>query len=86
MTAELLQLVLTGPKFHSTPHSDTVGDGVNGIAVECRPSADCAVAPRDSQHPLKIYWDYLSFLFRRIETPGEQEMMELGYRDHLQVG
>lgn len=79
-----VQLVLTGPKFHSAPHSDAMGDGANGIAVECRPSADCAVAPKD-QHPLKIYWDYMSFLFRRIETPSEQEMMEIGYRDHLQV-
>ncbi|CAD7703043.1 unnamed protein product, partial [Ostreobium quekettii] len=78
-----VQLVLSGPKLHTTPQSETLGDGAAGIAVQCPPSASDA---RESyHHPLKIYWDYLSYLFRRMETLTEQELLELGYRDHLQV-
>lgn len=40
----------------------------------------------EQQHPLKPYWEYLSFLFRRQPEPEPDQMLELSYRDYLQVG
>ena len=37
------------------------------------------------QHPLKPYWEYLSFLFRRQPEPDPDQMLELSYRDYLQA-
>jgi protein arginine N-methyltransferase 5 len=34
--------------------------------------------------PLKVYWEYLSFLFRRLEPLTENEAAEYEYRDYLQ--
>ena len=39
----------------------------------------------EQQHPLKPYWEYLSFLFRRQPEPDPDQMLELSYRDYLQV-
>ncbi len=36
-------------------------------------------------HPLQLYYEYLSYLFRRPPLPQGQEEMEIGYRDYLQV-
>ena len=38
------------------------------------------------QHPLSLYHDYLSFLFRRQPEAKPEQMLELSYRDYLQVG
>ena len=35
-------------------------------------------------NPLKPYWEYLSFLFRRMEALSENEQAEFDYRDYLQ--
>lgn len=36
-------------------------------------------------HPLRLHWEYLSYLFRRLpELTGDEEM-ERGYRDFLQA-
>lgn len=43
------------------------------------------VAQADSMHPLRVYCEYLSYLFRKPELPAGQELLELGYRDYLQV-
>ena len=40
---------------------------------------------QQQQHPLKPYWEYLSFLFRRQPEPKPDQMLELSYRDYLQV-
>lgn len=37
------------------------------------------------QQPLKQYHEYLSFLFRRQDEPKPEQMLELNYRDYLQV-
>uniref|UniRef100_A0A1D1ZXU6 PRMT5 TIM barrel domain-containing protein n=1 Tax=Auxenochlorella protothecoides TaxID=3075 RepID=A0A1D1ZXU6_AUXPR len=37
-------------------------------------------------NPLRPYWEYLSFLFRKGEIAAEQQPAELAYRDFLQVG
>lgn len=36
-------------------------------------------------HPLRVYCEYLSYLFRKPPLPGGQEQLEVGYRDYLQV-
>ncbi|KXZ56533.1 hypothetical protein GPECTOR_1g479 [Gonium pectorale] len=36
-------------------------------------------------HPLRPYWEYLCFVFRRLEVVSEQERQEASYRDYLQV-
>ncbi len=53
------------------------GDG----AVEAFP----IVNPGES-HPLRPYWEYLCYLFRRVEDLSAAEVLEAGYRDYLQVG
>ena len=40
---------------------------------------------QQQQQPLKPYWEYLSFLFRRQPEPKPDQMVELSYRDYLQV-
>lgn len=37
-------------------------------------------------HPLRPYWEYLSYLFRKNEGAEESQPAELSYRDFLQVG
>ena len=39
----------------------------------------------EQQHPLRPYWEYLSFLFKRQPEPDPDQMLELSYRDYLQV-
>ena len=36
-------------------------------------------------HPLRVYCEYLSYLFRKPPLPDGQEQLEVGYRDYLQV-
>ncbi len=36
-------------------------------------------------HPLRVYCEYLSYLFRKPPMPDGQEQLEVGYRDYLQV-
>ena len=35
---------------------------------------------------LRIYHEYLSYIFRKPEAPNPQQQLEMGYRDYLQVG
>ncbi|DBA92605.1 TPA: hypothetical protein ACH3X1_002824 [Trebouxia sp. C0004] len=39
----------------------------------------------EQQHPLRPYWEYLSFLFKRQPEPDPDQMLELSYRDYLQA-
>jgi len=36
------------------------------------------------QH-LRIYHEYLSYVFRKPEIPSSQQQLEMGYRDYLQA-
>ncbi|KAL4443757.1 hypothetical protein ABPG75_011494 [Micractinium tetrahymenae] len=73
-----VQVVLSGNAHHSLPEaapaSNAVAAGPGGAVVP-------VAAP---QNPLRLYWEYLSFLFRKIEATSEQEVVEMGYRDYLQ--
>jgi protein arginine N-methyltransferase 5 len=37
------------------------------------------------KNPLRIYLDYVAYLFQKMESLSEQERIELGYRDFLQA-
>jgi protein arginine N-methyltransferase 5 len=47
-------------------------------------AASLALAAAAAAHPLRPYWEYLSWLFRRSEGGGEVDAAEVGYRDFLQ--
>lgn len=50
------------------------------------PGTDGEAAPIGAaNHPLRCYWEYLSYIFRKLEATSEQEMVEMGYRDYLQA-
>ncbi len=36
-------------------------------------------------HPLRLHWEYLSYLFRKLPALSSNEELERGYRDFLQV-
>lgn len=36
-------------------------------------------------HPLRQHWEYIVYLFRKIDPVSEQELVEAGYRDYLQA-
>ncbi|KAK9854496.1 hypothetical protein WJX84_003535, partial [Apatococcus fuscideae] len=73
-----VQVILTGPAHHSVPGAATA-DGQQAV------QANGANIVLPDQHPLQVYLEYISFLFRRLPTPEAQELMEVGYRDFLQA-
>lgn len=56
----------------SVPDSAT---GAGGFSI---------VNPGES-HPLRPYWEYLCFLFRKLEPLCERDRVEADYRDYLQA-
>lgn len=36
-------------------------------------------------HPLRPYWEYLSYLFRKLPVLSSDEQLEADYRDYLQA-
>jgi hypothetical protein len=36
-------------------------------------------------HPMRLHWEYLSYLFRKLPALSANEELERGYRDFLQV-
>ena len=36
-------------------------------------------------HPMRLHWEYLSYLFRKLPVLSANEELERGYRDFLQV-
>lgn len=79
-----VQVVLTGQACHTPPPAPPKppqpaapdSDGVGGTF---------SITDPGESHPLRPYWEYLCFLFRRLEAVGEQERQEASYRDYLQV-
>ncbi len=49
------------------------------------PAGTSSSNSQEQQHPLRPYWEYLSFLFKRQPEPDPDQMLELSYRDYLQV-
>ncbi|KAL3148615.1 Protein arginine N-methyltransferase 5 [Trebouxia sp. C0009 RCD-2024] len=54
-------------------------------AASTSSSRDQQQQQQQQQHPLKPYWEYLSFLFRRQPEATPDQMLELSYRDYLQA-
>lgn len=73
-----LQLILSGQSRHSDP-SPASASGTP-VSVSCEGNALVG----GEQH-LRIYHEYLSYLFRKPEPPSPQQQLEMGYRDYLQV-
>ena len=69
-----MQVIITGQARHSLPGS---GDQVAKL------DANGSVVKADQE--LRIYHEYLSYLFRKPELPSQQIETELQYRDYLQV-
>lgn len=42
-------------------------------------------AAQGSLHPMRLYWEYVSFLFRKQPATSEQDALEASYRDYLQA-
>ena len=40
----------------------------------------------EARHPLRVYWEYLSYLFQKVPALSAEEELEKGYKDFLQVG
>ncbi|PRW56786.1 arginine N-methyltransferase [Chlorella sorokiniana] len=72
-----VQVVLSGNAHHMPPEAP----GGNAVAVGPGGAVAAAAA---AEHPLRLYWEYLSFLFRKLPASSEQELVEMGYRDYLQ--
>ena len=77
-----MQVILSGQARHSSP--TPVSGGVDGTAVGMSRDGRPVVAGGDQ--PLRIYHEYLSFIFRKPEAPSTHQQLEMGYRDYLQVG
>lgn len=79
--AHNVQVVLTGPALHAVappplppatpPHPPGMGSVV--------------VTHPGELHPLRPYWEYLCYQFRKMEQLSSEEMTELNYRDYLQA-
>ena len=81
------QVVLTGESRHGHPGTDVGPSAQNGFPSLSESSAagSSVSANGVAAHPLQLYCEYLSYLFRRPPLPQGQEDMEIGYRDYLQV-
>ena len=76
-----MQVILSGQARHSSPAP--ASPGVAGTAVAMSRDGRPVVAGGDQ--PLRIYHEYLSFIFRKPEAPSTHQQLEMGYRDYLQA-
>jgi protein arginine N-methyltransferase 5 len=72
------------------PPASSTGAGADADATEYPSLAESAsmltasTSPASS-HPLRVYWEYLSFLFRKQPVAKETDAIEFAYRDFLQA-
>lgn len=74
------QVVLSGEAHISNPGGPRSAVENGQVVV----SPDRVVSPGEL-HPLRIYWEYLSYLFRKPPPPDASQLLEVSYRDYLQV-
>jgi protein arginine N-methyltransferase 5 len=65
--------------------ADADGGGSDVASAGGAAGALAAAAPAKAAHELTLYWEYLAFIFGRLEEVSEQERVESGYRDYLQA-
>lgn len=96
----LWQVVLTGKSQvdsvspalvkseQEAPCTEAPSTGQGDEQLAAGQTADKALADaaaKAAAHPLRVYCEYLSYLFRKPPLPDGQEQLEVGYRDYLQV-
>ena len=92
-----VQIILAGKAQHTPEQPAITGDVVPvPLPPPTQPPSDFpslkdslatplnAISPQ-STHPLRVYWEYLSFLFRKQPISSEQDSLEAPYRDFLQA-
>lgn len=72
-----LQIILSGNSHHARPpqQAQTVQLGGHDVPFD-NPG---------EQHPLRLYWEYLCYLFRRTDALDSDAVLAASYFDHLQV-
>lgn len=76
------QVVLTDRR------DDDDGVDVSSSSTMIRPGdvpGDEGRVDAESAHPMRLYWEYLVYLFRGVEPLSEQALAEIPYRDALQA-
>ena len=67
---------------------DDDGGDVSSSSTMVRPGdvpGDEGRVDAESAHPMRLYWEYLVYLFRGVEPLSEQALAEIPYRDALQA-
>lgn len=92
-----LQVILSGNSHHPSPDQprppqpplpggSTAGStaGTSSTIVGLGPEGTAVLNVPGQAHPLRIYWEYLSYIFRKLPATSEHDAVEQGYRDFLQ--
>lgn len=66
-----VQVVISGEVTHNLPVELAANNAGNHV-------------DSNQRHPLRLYLDYISYLYQKMDPLPEQERYELGYRDFLQ--
>lgn len=61
-----VQVVLSGAAHHAPPESAAGGMSSGGSSAAVAVGPGGGVEAVGEQHPLRIYWEYLSYLFRWV--------------------
>ncbi len=81
-----LQVLLSDTDHIITPAlSSSAFPSLSEASQRQMPAGTSSSNGSEQQHPLRPYWEYLSFLFKRQPEPDPDQMLELSYRDYLQV-
>lgn len=79
------QVILTGNSHHVVPTVSAAGEEPTPAEAAAQVTLRQATVTEEVQQPLRVYWEYLSYLFLRVPALSDEEDLEKGYRDYLQV-
>ena len=85
LMASAPQVVLSGPSLHGVPSEKAPANGTAATASGAAGEGIKLDADPGANHPLRPYWEYLSYLFRKLDALNDDEVAMLRYRDYLQV-
>eukprot|EP00200_Dunaliella_tertiolecta_P003160 CAMPEP_0202343186 /NCGR_PEP_ID=MMETSP1126-20121109/3419_1 /ASSEMBLY_ACC=CAM_ASM_000457 /TAXON_ID=3047 /ORGANISM="Dunaliella tertiolecta, Strain CCMP1320" /LENGTH=662 /DNA_ID=CAMNT_0048934227 /DNA_START=1282 /DNA_END=3267 /DNA_ORIENTATION=- len=94
-----VQVIVTGECVHQTPQPVSLPPNPtpaelaaaaqqqqqNFISIDPTTGAGFTINNPGEAHPLRPYWEYLSYLFRKLPVLGSDEQLEADYRDYLQA-
>lgn len=75
---------MTGTSHHLPARADAASAEPTP-AEAASTAASRKVTVTEVQQPLRVYWEYLSYLFQKVPALSAEEDLEKGYRDFLQV-